>query len=84
MNLQVIPDPKPHESVQNLESSRAEMKKEHIATPVVNPPNVDYATGLFNLLSMDDSRETKFMASTEVSSSTHSQCMILFRVVIIW
>lgn len=73
VSQQVIPDPKPHEPVQNLESSRAEMKKEHVPTQVVNLPIVDYATDLFNLLSMDDSRETKSMASTEVSSSAHSQ-----------
>ena len=56
---QVAPDTKPKEPVQKSEPAtpKADLgKKEESATKVVTPPKVDYATELFNLLCMDDSR----------------------------
>ncbi|KAK1582179.1 hypothetical protein Q3G72_012525 [Acer saccharum] len=55
---QVIPVPKPQQVVQNTESTvaPAEASKQAVdANPVVSPPKVDFATDLFNMLSMDDS-----------------------------
>ncbi|KAK1556871.1 hypothetical protein Q3G72_013695 [Acer saccharum] len=54
----VIPVPKPQQVVQNTESTvaPAEASKQAVdANPVVSPPKVDFATDLFNMLSMDDS-----------------------------
>uniref|UniRef100_A0A6N2KF61 Arf-GAP domain-containing protein n=1 Tax=Salix viminalis TaxID=40686 RepID=A0A6N2KF61_SALVM len=56
---QVARDTKPKEPVQKSEAAapKADLgKKEESATKVVTPPKVDYATELFNLLCMDDSR----------------------------
>ncbi|KAK3199163.1 hypothetical protein Dsin_022578 [Dipteronia sinensis] len=55
---QVIPVPKRQQVVQNTESTvaPAEARKQAVdANPVVSPPKVDFATDLFNMLSMDDS-----------------------------
>ena len=55
---QVIPVTKPQQVVQNTESTvaPAEARKQAVdANPVVSPPKVDFATDLFNMLSMDDS-----------------------------
>ena len=57
-NVQVISDPKPQERLQKSEPvvTKAELAKQAVtATPAVPPPKVDYATELFNLLSMGDS-----------------------------
>ncbi|KAI5590715.1 hypothetical protein BDE02_04G029400 [Populus trichocarpa] len=56
-------DNKSQEPVQKSEPAapKAELaKKEERATKVVTLPKVDYATELFNLLCMDDSRESDF------------------------
>ncbi|KAB5533952.1 hypothetical protein DKX38_017038 [Salix brachista] len=56
---QVARDTKLKEPVQKSEPAapKADLgKKEESATKVVTPPKVDYATELFNLLCMDDSR----------------------------
>ena len=52
-------DTKPQEPVRKSEPAAPKVeleKKEESATKVVTPPKVDYATELFNLLCMDDSR----------------------------
>ncbi|GMY37241.1 ADP-ribosylation factor GTPase-activating protein AGD5-like [Fagus crenata] len=54
----VISDPKPQERLQKSEPvvTKAELAKQAApATPAVPPPKVDYATELFNLLSIKDS-----------------------------
>ncbi|CAK7350692.1 unnamed protein product [Dovyalis caffra] len=56
---QAVHDTKQQEPMRKLEPAvpKAELaKKEETATEVVTPPKVDYATELFNLLCMDDSR----------------------------
>ncbi|KAJ9671742.1 hypothetical protein PVL29_025448 [Vitis rotundifolia] len=56
----VAPIPKPHQVTQKPEPSvpQAESAKQAAdSTPVVPPPKVDYATDLFNMLSMDDPTE---------------------------
>lgn len=58
VSQQVISDPKPQERLQKSEPvvTKAELAKQAVtATPAVPPPKVDYATELFNLLSMGDS-----------------------------
>ncbi|KAL9346719.1 hypothetical protein Peur_061572 [Populus x canadensis] len=55
----VARDTKPQEPVRKSEPAAPKVeleKKEESATKVVTPPKVDYATELFNLLCMDDSR----------------------------
>ncbi|XP_057963259.1 ADP-ribosylation factor GTPase-activating protein AGD5-like [Malania oleifera] len=57
---QVTLDPKPQDVMQNSETafSKTEpVKPAANISSVVSPPKVDYATDLFNMLSMDDSRE---------------------------
>jgi stromal membrane-associated protein len=59
----VARDTKPQEPVRKSEPAAPKVeleKKEESATKVVTPPKVDYATELFNLLCMDDSRESDF------------------------
>ncbi|XP_011043270.1 PREDICTED: probable ADP-ribosylation factor GTPase-activating protein AGD5 isoform X1 [Populus euphratica] len=54
-------DTKPQEPVRKSAPAAPKVeleKKEESATKVVTPPKVDYATELFNLLCMDDSRES--------------------------
>lgn len=58
VSQQVISDPKPQERLQKSEPvvTKAELAKQAVTvTPAVPPPKVDYATELFNLLSMGDS-----------------------------
>ncbi|KAF3954259.1 hypothetical protein CMV_020373 [Castanea mollissima] len=58
VSQQVISDPKPQERLQKSEPvvTKAELAKQAVtATPAVPPPKVDYATELFNLLSMGNS-----------------------------
>ncbi|KAA8519857.1 hypothetical protein F0562_014053 [Nyssa sinensis] len=60
VSRQVIPDSKPQEVHQKSEpaASKAELGKQGSnAIPFVTASKVDYATVLFNMLSMDDSRE---------------------------
>ncbi|XP_031249879.1 ADP-ribosylation factor GTPase-activating protein AGD5-like isoform X2 [Pistacia vera] len=73
---QVKPDPKTQESVQNPEPavSKAELtKQEATTTSVVTQRKVDYATDLFNLLSMDDSRENDAKTSTDTNTWANFQ-----------
>ncbi|KAJ0046071.1 hypothetical protein Pint_04434 [Pistacia integerrima] len=57
---QVTPVPKPQQVVQNTESTVAPAeatKQSANATPVASPPKVDFATDLFDMLSMDGPSE---------------------------
>lgn len=59
--LQVTPVPKPQEVVQNSESTVAPAeatKQSSNSTPVAPPPKVDFATDLFDMLSMDGPSES--------------------------
>uniref|UniRef100_A0A5B6YID3 Putative ADP-ribosylation factor GTPase-activating protein AGD5 n=1 Tax=Davidia involucrata TaxID=16924 RepID=A0A5B6YID3_DAVIN len=64
---QITPDSKPQEVDQKSElaASKTELGKQGAnAIPVVTPAKVDYATDLFNMLSMEDSRENNSKTST--------------------
>lgn len=77
---QTTPDPQPQENVQKSESSisKAEpVKQAATATPIVSPPRVDYATDLFRMLSVKDSRENDSEISAANGVSTGFQCMFL-------
>ena len=79
--MQVISDPKPQERLQKAEPvvTKADLAKQAAtATPVVPPPKVDYATDLFNLLSMDDSGQNDSQTSPVGDTMWASfQCMFL-------
>ncbi|KAK9268206.1 hypothetical protein L1049_010649 [Liquidambar formosana] len=65
---QVTPDLKPQQIMQKSDPvvSKAESRKEPAkAASVVSPPKVDYATDLFNMLSMEDSRENDSQKSAD-------------------
>lgn len=58
--------------------SKAEpVKHAATATPIVSPPKVDYATDLFRMLSMEDSRENDSKISAATDVPTGFRCMFL-------
>lgn len=76
VSKQTTPDPQPQENVQKSESSisKAEpVKQAATATPIVSPPRVDYATDLFRMLSVKDSRENDSEISAANGVSTGFQ-----------
>ncbi|RVX08586.1 putative ADP-ribosylation factor GTPase-activating protein AGD5 [Vitis vinifera] len=80
VSKQTTPDPQPQENVQKSESSisKAEpVKQAATATPIVSPPRVDYATDLFRMLSVKDSRENDSEISAANGVSTGFQYLTL-------
>lgn len=77
--MQVISDPKPQERLHKAEPvvTKTDLAKQAATgTPVVPPPKVDYATDLFNLLSMDDSAQNDSETSSADDTMWASfQCM---------
>lgn len=60
MHKQVIPPPKPQQVIQKIESKgKPSESTSNVATAVLaaSAPKVDYATDLFNMLSVDGSSE---------------------------
>lgn len=56
-------------------------KQEASTTPVVAQRKVDYATDLFNLLSMDDSKENDSKTSADEKSWASFQCNFLNNII---
>lgn len=62
--------------------SKAELKQKATTTSVVTERKVDYATDLFNLLSMDDSRENDAKTSSDTNTWANFQCIFLFLIIL--
>ncbi|GAV59483.1 ArfGap domain-containing protein [Cephalotus follicularis] len=61
----VSPNQKLQKPVHSTEPAIPKAEHEVSATQVVTPPKVDYATDLFNLLSMEDPKENSFKTSAD-------------------
>lgn len=59
------------------------VKPEAPTTSVVTQHKVDYATDLFNLLSMDGSRETDAKTSTDTNTWVNFECIFLSLMILI-